>query len=391
MTWLRFGAGLALCLLLCAGASAQDGAEPAPIDPSVASIESADLLGEPASMPSFPPGPGELEAPEGKDWILLSSGEWLFGSLTKVRDGKLTFNSDKLGSRVIDLSHVQELSAPNDYTYVFGEALDEVSGPGRLIGDQVVVVTAQGPRAFPRGDLLSIVPFAESELDLWSLKVDLSVTGTTGNSEQVTGTLKIDTVREDSLTRLAMGYLGTYGLSDGEEIAKSHLGTLQIDLFVSRRFYVIPALARAYYDRFQNIDIRATAGPGAGYYIFREPDTKWAVEGVIAYTYTEYRRAPPGDDRVEKGATLRLATRAEFDITDSISFAGRYESFLGLADIQDTFHHAEANLYIDLIDDTLKLSLGYVWDRQERTVRTTEGKLPHKDDMRYSVGLVLDL
>ncbi len=387
----------ALVLLSTPTAWAQDDTDPADVAP-VGTTTVPDL----GITLEIPRSPGLIEAPEGKDWIKLTTGEWLQGDFKGLRNGTITFDSEELDVLKLDFSSVDTFGFPSRYTYVLDDGnskllgdsgeLEEVVGPGTL-KDGVVTIDTEDERGvlqFPRERLLSLVTGADSEWSYWSTLINLSLTGTSGNSDQVTSSLKVDVVREDGTTRLTLGYIGGYGETSSIETAKNHQGLLQIDLFLSKRVYLIPFYGKAYYDKYQNLDLRATASAGAGYYILREPDWEWTVELTGAYTYTEFREAVPGESRFDTEPQVRGATRMDWDITPKIEFIAKYEAFVGVEEVQNTFHHAEAYLYLDLFGDVIKLSVGLVLDRQENPQRLADGTKPEKNDLKYSVGLLVD-
>jgi len=337
--------------------------------------------------------PPELKAPTAKpdqDFVVFKSGEALVGETKRYWDGTLTFKSVGADADLkLPFGNVESLYCAKPNTWVTTE-LEELVGPGQVDGDLVIVETQDGQRTFPREELLRLQPGIPSELQYWSAHFHLGVSATTGNTRQLTGLAKVDIRRESAVSRLDMGYRGAYGLSEGEEAVKSHEGILELRLFISRRFYVIPALGRALYDKFQNIRLRATGGAGAGYFLIRDPGLEWTLESGGSYTYTEYRRTIAGQARTRTDAHVRVATRLEWDLTDRITFKGNYEVLIGANDIENTLHQAEAALSVKILE-SLHVALNVIWKRVERPVQLPDGSRPHHDDAKFSLGLTLDL
>jgi putative salt-induced outer membrane protein YdiY len=339
------------------------------------------------------PDPPAIEAPSAKpdqDFVVFKSGEVLLGETKRYWDGTLTFKSVAAGANLkLPFSNVATLYCAKPNTWVTTD-LEELVGPGQIDEQLVTVETKDGERVFPREQLLRLQPGIPSELQYWSAHFHLGVSGTTGNTRQLTGLAKVDLRRESSISRLDMGYRGAYGISEQEEVVKSHEGLLEWRLFISRRFYLIPALGRVLYDKFQNIALRATGGAGAGYFLIRDAGLEWTLESGASYTYTEFRRTLAGEARTRTDAHARVATRLEWDLTDRITFKGNYEILIGLNDIESTLHQAEASVNVKILEN-LHLSLNVIWKRVERPVQRSDGSRPHHDDAKYSLGLTLDL
>ena len=353
---------------------------------------------EDPSAPPVPAPPSTLDPIEvapplpkaDQDFAVLQSGEVLLGEARRYWDGRLTFKSDGADATLkLPFGNIRDLRCTSPMTWLTTE-LEELVGPGQIEGDLVLVETEEGVRSLPRKELLRLIRGVPSESQYWSARFYVGVSATTGNTRQLTGLATADVRRETSISRLDMGYRGAYGLSDGEEAVKSHEGLLELRVFISRRFYLIPALGRVLYDKFQNIRLRATGGSGAGYFLIRDPGLEWALEGGGSYTYTEFRRTPAGESRTRNDTQARVATRVEWDITDTISFKGTYEVLIGLNDIENTIHQGEATLSIQLYED-LDLTLSVIWKRVERPIPLAAGSRPHHDDAKFSLGLTLQL
>ena len=94
------------------------------------------------------------------DWVRLVSGEWLKGTVKRMRDDALEFDSDKLGLQNIDFADVTHIHSPTLHVYVFD---DRVSATGRAVvtPEKVIVETEEGTKTFARSEMESIVAGGE--------------------------------------------------------------------------------------------------------------------------------------------------------------------------------------------------------------------------------------
>lgn len=353
---------------------APDGPAPAPDAPAPAPetpvVKPAEIL---------PPTPG-------RDVLFLDSGERLEGELTQLEGGEYKFKSAALADQKLAEPKVVKFEAGRPVKVITKDGRT-LEGPARMDQSGLTVFTAGGAERLAMGEVQAINPTPpKTELDFWHVKLTLGATSTQGNTHNKTFFAIGSVTREDDWTRLSLGYQGAYGTTSGEESAKSHRGDGQFDLKITDRLFVSPVIANIYYDKFQNIGYRYRVGPGAGYFIVKEPDfCSWSVESGFAYGVTRFRRIQSGEDRHRYETAARAATRLEIAITENIAFKGFYEAYIGTKDIEDTVHHAEAQISFKY--GVWSLDAGVIYDRIEQPQRRADGTDPRRDDSKFFVGL----
>jgi hypothetical protein len=357
-------------------------------------VEAADAEAEEAVQDAWalelrlPTLRADVPEPDGGDWILLTTGEFLQGELKKFEDGDVTFDGEEFGVTTVEIDLVEKLRCNNVYIWVRND-LAQFAGHGQIVNGEAQVMTENGLVRFSTDELLRVVPSAPHELDYWGLLIRLGANGTTGNVDQVSGDGYVELTREDGISFMRASYHGVYAEVEEEETTKFHDGRFDTRLYMSERFYVVPLTARALYDKFQNIAFRGIGGAGAGYYIILDDPLDWSVEVAGTYTYTEYRQAPAGESRFDKSPQVRLSTRLVWEVTSDVDVDGLYEAYVDAADIDNTFHHAEFNLAIELFKD-VDFTLGVSWDRQEQPQPLDDGSIPKRDDARWNIGLSIE-
>src|SRR5688572_28581929 len=186
---------------------------------------------------------------------------------------------------------------------------------------------------------MSIVPTAEWELGYWSLDASIGLNLARGNSDQDTLSVSNLIKREDSFTRLQLDYLGNYGESKGDKNTHNHRGVANLDLFVSPRFFVTPAMVTLEYDEFKNLKMRATPGAGIGMHVVATANVEWDVKAACAYQYISFLSAESGEDETASNAAIVLGTTLDYDPTEDLELYFEYTNTLVVTDIGLYSHH----------------------------------------------------
>jgi uncharacterized protein DUF481 len=329
-----------------------------------------------------PPTPGQ-----GKfDWIQLVSGEWLGGELKAMRDGSLEFDSDKLDLLKLDWSDVKGLRSPRSLEYVFDDRRTAV-GPAVMSGGTIGVGT--GGEQYPASQLLSIVPGATSEWDRWSGKFSLGIVVRSGNTNQRDYNSILSLRRETGRTRFDVNGSVNYGTLESEKNIDNRQADAQLDVFLTKRLYVIPIAASAYADEFQNIDLRSTVSAGFGYDVVDKAKVDWTVGISVVSLPPNYSSVEAGESDVVEAGTVIPTTLLEWDPNGDIETSLDYRLTVNTETIKDAYHHMVALVDVDLTT-LLDLAFSATWDHAETPRRDENGDLPKRDDLRISFGLGLD-
>ena len=326
------------------------------------------------------------------DWVRVVSGEWLAGEIRGMRDDKLVFESDKFDTQQIDFTDVTELHSPQLNTYLFGDRTSAI-GRGVITADKVIVETDEGTKIFDRSKLESIILGGKREKDSWSMKLSFGLTLNRGNNDQLTYNTTFNVLREDQLTRLNLNYQASFGRTSGVQNVNRHIGTLLFQVFLTRPWFVAPALGEFFNDRFQNIKFRATPASGAGVRIIDVPNVKWGFLTGMGYQYLNYLDASQfTGSNPQNDAFIPLYTYADFNITGDIEFTVSWLTNLVFTTIGNTNHTGKADLSIELTF-VLDLDISFLYLRTEQPAPSPDPTAPpiQKNDYQLVVSLSLEL
>jgi putative salt-induced outer membrane protein YdiY len=369
--------------------------------PSAAGAEEAEAAPLPLAPVLAQEGPWRppAQAPDEKDWLELTSGEWVRGEIDLITDEVVHFDSDELDDLEIDREDVASLVSARRNTYRFNtpfrlgrSRFDNVivTGSAGMRDGVIRIDTGDEVREFPRDDLISMIEGDLREINYWSLEISLGLTVRSGNSDQQDGSGQLQLERETPLTDLLLAYASATSVVEGEEITDNQRATGQFSIYVTRRFFLIAPTVEAFRDRIQNIDLRATIGAGVGYDILDRPRVEWDVILGGGYQRTAYDRVEPGEPSAADDAAVIVRSTLELDPWKDVDWDTTYQLQAIVTDLAKTNHHLSSVVSVD-IWGPLDLDVSFAWDRIEGPTRDAAGELPERDDFRLTVGLGLDL
>lgn len=323
------------------------------------------------------------------DWIRLTSGEWLKGNLERMRDDEIEFDSDKLDLVRLSWDKVDQLHSPQVNTYVFDGKLD-VMGRAVVTKDQVHIETEGSVKSYPRSELFSILEGGRRELNWWSTKLGAGFSATAGNTDQGSLNAYFQVTREDYRTRSRARYDGTVGYANREQNVHRHIGVVEVTLFISRRWYVIPAAAQLLHDRFQNLRFRATPGAAAGIHAVDTDRVEWDLEAGLGYQYTNFLSTLAGLSDPAHDGFVSVGTWAELEIVDDVELELEWRTNFVYTRFDLTNHTGKATFRVE-INDIFELETSFVFLRTENPPPREDGTVPDSNDYQLIVGLALEL
>jgi putative salt-induced outer membrane protein YdiY len=304
-----------------------------------------------------------------------------------MRNGDFEFDGDKTDLMRKGWSNVDQLHSPQIKTYVFRNRVDAM-GRAMITRDKVIVATEDGIKTFPRSELLSILKGGARERDWWVFEVGAGFTGAFGNSNQSSLTADFGLGRHDKRTSTVLLYEGTFGAANREVNVNRHLGQVGVTLFVSDRFYVVPAAAAFFHDRFANIKFRATPAALGGVQIFDTNRVEWDFECGLGYQFLRAISTLPNVPNPQSDGFVPLRTYLEFDITDDIELDLGWQSNIVFTTIGNTNHFGEATFTVE-VTDIFNLKTEFEYFRTEQPIPEDDGSVPQSNDFQLIVGFLI--
>jgi len=330
-----------------------------------------------------------LPNPKEKDWVQLTSGEWLRGDVKVLVDESFVFDSKELDELTLDWDDIKELRSPRILTYYFQD-IGTFVGTAVMKDSVVSIRIGEDVRSFPRPKLLSIIEGEPTELNFWSGRIQAGLVVRSGNTDQADLHTLLFLRRQTTRTRFDVNYTGNYGAVDSAQTINNHDATAKFDLLISSGFFVTPASVNLYADKFQNIALRTTVGAGLGYFITRKKKIEWNVKLTGGYQSTRYVSVEEGEDEGQSGAVVIPATSLDIDLTGSLELVADYSATKDLSGGKNNFQHASLLFTLDAFGDILEVSLSFTWDHTANPQPAADGTVPISDDYRSAFGIGID-
>jgi len=347
---------------------------------------------DPNAMPSFESGAPRWYPPKERpakwEWVELTSGEWLKGTIKGIRNDSMDFDSSKFDDLTLKMKDVVQTYSSTVNTFVFTKRR-VVIGIGRITKKEIIIETAAGEMRYPREQLLSLVVGDHNELRLWSGSLTAGASATSGNTNQTTANIQANLVRKGAFLRLQSNYMGNFGTTNDVSNVNNQQLTFQSDLFIYDRFYLIPFKFEYYSDEFSNISLRIRPGAGCGYQIFDQSDITWNVNGWALYELQESVSALANESSKFESFALSFTSTFSYDITSDITLSGNYVVTLATPDTNHVDQQAIVKFDVD-ITKYISLNSTINWNRIGDPVPLENGTVPKKDDLIVTFGASLN-
>ena len=333
------------------------------------------------------------------DWMELKSGEWVRGEFKGVYSGKVEFDSEEFDLVKFDLDDVQQIVTVGKSMINLNADMphlgsiyklnmlhhkdNEVLGNLSFQNDEFIVkLEDNSTKVLPRETIASISAGEPKESNYWSANISLGLDILSGNSDQVSATLKADAERRTALTRFRADYLSSYTLVDTNiTTADNKRLSGSFDLYQTSHFYWRLASLEYSSDAFKNLDRKYTVSAGAGYDIIYTDTIDWSVTMGPGYQETRYITVVLGEDIKASTPLLFLDTRYSQEVSDDVDFILNYSMYYVNEESGEYSHHAETSLKTEFIND-LTVNLTIFWDRVKNPIADDNGIFPGKDDFK---------
>lgn len=230
------------------------------------------------------------------DRITLKNGDTITGTILKKEGDKLTIKSEFLGEVTMPWAAVSAIKS-NEPVVVALPGDKVLSGTVSSEGQNIRVTATAGVTTSPLADVTAIRGEAEEKkyqrlvspgwLDLWAGNFDLGLALARGNARTSTLTTSFNSARitRSDKTTLLYNQLYSTAMLGGKSAATAQAirGGVSYDHNIGPRLF-LNVLNNYEYDKFQNLDLRFTAGGGLGFHAIKHERTLLDVVGGADFT-----------------------------------------------------------------------------------------------------------
>jgi putative salt-induced outer membrane protein YdiY len=360
------------------------------------------------------------------DEVWLTDGSRLVGQLVSSQGGKLTLKTDFAGDLNVDAAKVKGIRTDGKrvvglvtgdrvtgqltYSEEAGQKLEQTQfGAVNLKLGEVTGMWAEGTPApdasgapVPEqvaqqaqvhqqqvaeikkqheADMKTLEERYQKAKANWTARVELGLSGQTGNTEQLTINGRAQAKRTTDVDRLLAYIQGKYDEQNGERSKNEIMGGLDLEVDLNDRWFVFGKLSLEY-DEFEMLDLRARATAGLGYFLIKEEKQELKLRGGAGYQHESFDNGDNADDFV-----LELGYDYKAKINDKLLFVHGVTYYPTLRSLDDFRIVADTALEIALTDkDDWKLKLGVRNEFDNQPIDDVE-----RLDTFYFLNMVLDI
>ncbi len=305
------------------------------------------------------------------DTVLIVDGSRIVGTIEQLADGRLVIATEFAGRLEIDWSKIKAFTTEQKVNVNLASG-DRLVGVVELPADTElpVVQTAMGPINIAVQDITAIWPEGREDPQIvavradakkaqeamkpkWSATLEAGAVRTEGNTDTLDARGRLN-VRRKSQEDLLKFYLAAeYAEKDDERNRNEYKGGILYENLLTDRWNWYTRLELEF-DEFEDLDLRATAAAGVGYYWLKKPDHELQTRIGAGYRHEAYDTGETTDDAVvDLGLDYRLDITPWAQFTHSTVWAPNIEE---LGDYRLTLDTA---LALPLANsDVWKLKLG---------------------------------
>jgi len=330
--------------------------------------------------------------------VYTSDGSKLVGTIERWADGKLVIVTEFAGRVEVDATKVVAVASAEPVTVQFDSG-------DRLVGTMTVddtsgtcvMETALGPLNVQAGKVVAVwkagdespevlAVRAETEkvrkalTPVWTLKIEAGGNMTEGNTDTLDARGRLDVNRKTQEDLLQFFLAAKYNERDDRRTTNEYRGGVNYENQITDRAYWYTRMEMEF-DEFENLDLRATAAAGVGYYWLKREDHEYKTRLGLGYRHESFDNGASRDQGViDLGMDYRLDVAPWMQFVHSSTYSPAFEEF------DDYRLSVDTALLFPLKSEHLKLKLGMQNEYNSRPQRGID-----RLDNTYYANLVFEL
>lgn len=323
-----------------------------------------------------------------RDWLKTSSGEWINGEIISFYDDKVEFDSDEFGLQTIDAEDISEIRSEHAFSVRLNAGRIYT---GRLELSDNVLTIHQGLKSerVYFSNVLTMVPFGESRINLWSGSINLGANFRRGNIKQNDTNMRLQLQRRSAINRLKVDYL--INKSELQNTSKEAQTTvdnqrlnISLDWFFSNKVFIRPLEYEYFSDPFSNIDERSTYGVGVGYHLVDSKTLDWNLSAGPSYQSTRFTSS--NNEERETSGALSLGMVVDWEVSSRVDFKFDYQIQFLKEQLGGKQQTLKTGFDVELTND-FELDLLLYVDRNDKPFTRSQGEAPEKNDFQFIVSV----
>lgn len=302
------------------------------------------------------------------DKVYLTDGAILTGNVVQLADEVLTLKTDYADEVKVDTAKVVGITTKDALaarletgTTVAGRLVYDPDTKVQQVGVEgaapvttsVTLIEALWTPGTDSPLVSALREQIETERGDWSLELEAGVNGQTGNSEIINANAALDILFKTPSERFKIYARQRYARDDGERSANEAIGGVKLEVDITHRWFGFGGVELEF-DEFENLDLRATATAGVGYFVIRQELQELKTRAGVGYKHESYDDGTSTDD-----AIAELGLEYFKQINDRLRFTHETTYLPTFSSLSDYRLVVENALQIDLNHTkTIKLRTG---------------------------------
>ena len=266
------------------------------------------------------------------DVVTTSDGSRLLGVVEKIADGRLVILTNVAGRLEIKADLISALTT-DEPVHIVMQNDDAFVGP--LVAtdqtDVVVIRTGQGDKPLSISTVVLLWPVgtedpgetaarknAEAEAKAarpkWTIKLEGGATRKEGNTDTLEAHGRFNVKRTTKYDLWHLYLAGRFSEQNKSRTVNEYYGGARYENTREKRSYWY-ARTELEFDEFEDIDLRATAAAGVGYYWLKQPQHELKTSGGVGYRYEAF-----DDGRTEEDVVIDLGLDYRRDLDHWLQF-----------------------------------------------------------------------
>lgn len=321
------------------------------------------------------------------DVVVLDNGDHLTGEIKELRQGRLKFKTDAMGTIYVEWDHIVSISSKQylEFETETGQKFYGTPGPTAAAGNLQVTMYVQGVEGGSELQMPDIVNITPIKLGFWQRldgSFDLGVTATQSNDlRQYSIGFNSSYRTEKYLRTLRIDSL--FSRQAGAEDVNRHAGSFSWTRFLKKKSF-LTAFGQVQQNDELDLDLRFMVGIAAGRFVVHTNRSLLGFSGGLAFSEEDYTDGTGYDNNVEALLAIRYQyftfdtpkTNIEVDLMvfPSLTVSGRYriefdaslrrelvKDFFWDLSLLDSFDSDPPTLNAVRNDWSVVTSLGYSW------------------------------
>ena len=340
------------------------------------------------------------------DVVTTSDGSRLVGKVVRLHDGRLVLETSIAGTIELDALQITGMEIEGNVNLEFESGDRLVGTVGTTTKDNASLVkTAIGEIEVETGKVKSIWPEGEDSPEVvivrkqaeearaayekemderiaaltpkWSAALEAGILFTDGNTDRLEARGRFDLKRKTDEDLLHFYLAAEFGEQNDVRTENEYKGGIRYDRDLTERLSWFTRLELEF-DEFEDLDLRATAATGFGYWLIKQDDHELKPRLGLGYRHESFDDGTSRDDAIlEMGFDYRLDILTWAQFTHSTTWNPAWEDFA------DYRLYLDTAMLVPLKDDRFSLKFGI---RNEYNSRPVQGN--ERLDNTYYANLV---